>query len=185
MSVEKTRRSSWFVILLTLLVTLQTATPAWAWGALGHRVIARLAEKHMTPHAKAAVAGLLEPGESIADASLWADVHRGQLRKTAPRHYVDVPLDEPKYDPKWSADDPKHGCVVDKINEFRKVVSDKSKPKDAILFVNNRLEGNAPSTIEAVVEQLESRSAVIKPGLNEREALGGVALRRAMVLNGC
>ena len=27
--------------------------------------------------------------------------------------------------------------------------------KDAFLFVNNRLEGNAPSTIEAVVEKLE------------------------------
>jgi uncharacterized protein YecE (DUF72 family) len=28
--------------------------------------------------------------------------------------------------------------------------------KDAFLFINNRLEGNAPSTIEAVVEQLEA-----------------------------
>ena len=70
MSVEKTRRSSWFVILLTLLVIFQTATPAWAWGALSPRVTARVAEKHMTPEAKAAVAALLEPGESMADASL-------------------------------------------------------------------------------------------------------------------
>ena len=29
--------------------------------------------------------------------------------------------------PKWSADDPKKGCVVDKINEFRKTVKDKTK----------------------------------------------------------
>jgi hypothetical protein len=98
-----------------------------AWVRLGNRVIARLAEKHMTPEAKAAVAALLEPGESLADASLWADAHRGRLPKTAPWHYVDVPLDEPKYDPEWSADDSKHGCVVDKINEFREVVKDKSK----------------------------------------------------------
>jgi hypothetical protein len=56
---------------------LQTATPAWAWGRLGHRVIARLAEKHMTPEAKAGVAALLEAGESMADASLWADENRG------------------------------------------------------------------------------------------------------------
>jgi hypothetical protein len=27
--------------------------------------------------------------------------------------------------------------------------------KDAFLFVNNRLEGNAPSTIEAVLERLD------------------------------
>jgi S1/P1 Nuclease len=58
---------------------------------------------------------------------LWADENRRRLPKTAPWHYVDVPLDEPRYDAKWSADDPKHGCVVDKINQFRLVVNDKSK----------------------------------------------------------
>jgi hypothetical protein len=36
-------------------------------------------------------------------------------------------LVEPAYDRKWSADDTKHGCVVDKIIEFRKVVGEKSK----------------------------------------------------------
>jgi hypothetical protein len=46
-----------------------------------------------------------------------------------PRHgtKVDVPLDEPKYDAKWSADDPKKGCVVDKIKEFKATLKDKSK----------------------------------------------------------
>jgi hypothetical protein len=73
-------------------------TRAWAWGRLGHWVISRIAEKQLTPAAKAAIAELLEPGESLADASLWADVNRGRLPKTAPWHYVDVPLDEPRYD---------------------------------------------------------------------------------------
>ena len=59
----------WFVLALTLLIALQSATPAWAWGRLGHRVISRLAEKHLTPKAKAAIAELLEPGEALADAS--------------------------------------------------------------------------------------------------------------------
>jgi hypothetical protein len=90
-------------------------------------LIARLAEKHMTPQAKAAVPALLEPGESLADASLWADEHRGGLPKTAPWHYVEVPLDEPRYDSKFSGDVSSTGCVVDKINEFRGVVKDTSK----------------------------------------------------------
>jgi hypothetical protein len=110
-----------------LLASTEIARPAFAWGRLGHRVVSRLAERHLTPQAKVAIAELLEPGESLADASLWADEHRGRLPKTAPWHYVDVPLDEPKYDPKWSADDSKHGCVVDKINEFRLVIKDKTK----------------------------------------------------------
>jgi hypothetical protein len=108
----RTPRRSWFVVALALLVALQSATPAWAWVRVGHRVISRLAEKHMTPQAKAAVAELLEPGESIADASLWADEHRRELPKTAPWHYVDVPLDESKYDARFSGDVSTKGCVT-------------------------------------------------------------------------
>jgi nuclease S1 len=123
----RTPLRSWFTFTLTLLAALQSTTPAFAWGRLGHRVISRLAERHLTPHAKAGIAELLEPGESLADASLWADENRGRLPKTAPWHYVDVPLDEPRYDSRFSGDVPSKGCVVDKINEFRLVVKDKSK----------------------------------------------------------
>jgi hypothetical protein len=109
------------------MVALQSATPAWAWGRLGHRVIARLAEKHMTAEAKAGVAALLEPGESMALASIWADEIRGRQPKTAPWHYVDVPLDQARYDARFSGDDPKKGCVVDKIAEFRAILKDSSR----------------------------------------------------------
>jgi hypothetical protein len=54
----------------------------------------------LTDKAKACIAALLPPGESLADASLWADEHRRELPKSAPWHYVHVPLDEPKYDAK-------------------------------------------------------------------------------------
>jgi len=123
-----------FIVALTLAIALQTATPAWAWGRLGHRVIARLAERHMTPDAKAAVAALLSPGESLADASLWADENRGRLPETAPWHYVDVPLDQPRYEARFSGDVPSKGCVVDKISEFRAAVKDKSKPVEERRF---------------------------------------------------
>jgi hypothetical protein len=69
-----------------------------------------------------------------ADASTRADEQRRQLPNTAPWHFVDVPLDEPKYDSKWSANDRKKGCVVDKINEFRATLKDPSKTR-----VENRL----------------------------------------------
>jgi hypothetical protein len=63
-------------------------------GKLGQRVDSRLAGKRLTPRAKAANAALLEPGESLADASLRADENRGKLPKTAPWHYVCALLDE-------------------------------------------------------------------------------------------
>jgi len=123
-------RDLWFVVALSLLIILGSAAPAWAWGRLGHRVSTRIAEKYLNPRAKAAIAELLAPGESLADASLWADDYRGQHRNTAPWHYVDVPLDEAKYDSRWSADDPKHGCIVDKVAEFRATMNDKTKSVD-------------------------------------------------------
>jgi nuclease S1 len=51
---RRARRCSGFTVALTLLFLLQIATPAWAWGRLGHRVISRLAERYLTPQAKAA-----------------------------------------------------------------------------------------------------------------------------------
>jgi len=88
----------------------------------------------MTPQAKAAVVALLEPGESLANASLWADENRGRLPKTAPWHYMDDPLDAPKYDARFSADVPSKGCVVDKIDEFKVTVKDSSRSVDERRF---------------------------------------------------
>jgi nuclease S1 len=110
-----------------LLVALQTATPGWAWGRLGHRVTSRIAESHLNSKAKAAIAELLEPGESMADASTWADDNRRRLPKTAPWHYVDVPLDEPRYDLRFLGDDPRKGCLVDKIHEFHATLKDPAR----------------------------------------------------------
>jgi nuclease S1 len=128
------RRHLAATLLAMSLVLCATASPAWAWGKLGHRVISRLAKKHMTEKARDALAELLAPGETIADASTWADDYRREHRETAPWHYVDVPLDEPRYDAKWSADDPKKGCVVEKIKEFMATVEDKTKPVEERRF---------------------------------------------------
>jgi hypothetical protein len=82
----------------------------------------------LTNQAKAEIKALLEPGESLADASTWADEVRGQMRHTAPWHYVDVPLEEPKYDDRFAGDDPSKGYIVPKIRELQVVLKDRSKP---------------------------------------------------------
>jgi nuclease S1 len=125
MTGSKPRRSK-FALAVALLAMGVMAPPVLAWGRLGHRVIFRLAEQHLTPHAKVAVAGVLAPGESLADASTWAEDVRGQMRESAAWHDVDPPPDWPRYDPKFSG--PTCGCVVDKINEFKLVIKDTSNP---------------------------------------------------------
>jgi nuclease S1 len=129
---------------LCALLFFVWAEPTYAWGRLGHRIISRLAEKRLTPRAKVAIAKLLDPGESLADASTWADENRRRLPKTAPWHYVDVPLDEPRYDARFSGEVSTKGCVVDKINEFRLTLRDKSKSTEdrgfALRFLINCLK---------------------------------------------
>jgi hypothetical protein len=88
MQVQTARRSC-LATALILLAFLGATPPAVAWGRLGHRVISQIAEKQLTPAARAAIAELLEPGESLADASTWADEVRGRMRETAPWHYVE------------------------------------------------------------------------------------------------
>ncbi len=153
-------RPASITVAVSFLVVLLAATPAWAWGRLGHRVISRLAERHLTPQAKAAIAELLVPGESLADASLWADEYRGRLPKTAPWHYVDVPLDEPRYDAGFSGDVSTKGCVVAKINEFRLAVRDKSKSiEDRRLPCGSSSIGPRICTSPATLATITTRAA--------------------------
>ncbi len=140
------RRAFRALLMLTLvsLMTAAAASPAWAWGRLGHRVIARLAEHHLTDRAKQEIKALLEPGELLADCSTWADEVRGRMRKSAPWHYIDIPLDELKYDDKWAADDSRHGSIVPKIREFLNVLGNPDAPvaerRPALRFVVHLVE---------------------------------------------
>jgi hypothetical protein len=61
------RSSAALVFSLVSQILFLTGTPAWAWGRVGHRVIARMAEPHISPAARDAIAELLERGESLAD----------------------------------------------------------------------------------------------------------------------
>lgn len=85
--------------LLTLLsfVWLLPFT-CFGWGATGHEVVADIADRHLTPKARAAVQALL--GEvSMASVSTWMDQIRKQpkYRYTNTWHWVTIP-DGMRYD---------------------------------------------------------------------------------------
>jgi nuclease S1 len=105
---------------------LAATGPAWGWGRVGHRVAARVAETRLTPAARAVVRELLESGESLADASTWADEHRREMPESAPWHYVNVPITADHYDRRYC---PEAGCVVSKIDDFRRVLADPMAPR--------------------------------------------------------
>jgi hypothetical protein len=123
---ESPRSAGLSLLAAALLITLPVQT-ALAWGRQGHRVASRLTEARLTAGASAAVRDLLDSGESLSDASTWADEHRREMPESAPWHYVNVPLDKPRYDPKFC---PPQGCVVSKIKEFRDVLADKTASRE-------------------------------------------------------
>ena len=82
-----------FSRLLVLLFVLGLAAPrtSQAWGVLGHRAVARIAENHLTPAARHQVSQLLG-FETMPLVSAWADELRNdpQFSATAPWHYLNV-----------------------------------------------------------------------------------------------
>ena len=96
-----------------------------AWGAQGHRIVALIANAHLTPAARQNVARLL-PDSSLANVANWADFQVSDTTQTAPWHYVNIPIAATAYDrdrdcprqPNVSAgsrNDRWRDCIVDRI----------------------------------------------------------------------
>ena len=125
--------------LLAILVLLSVPVSAFAWGGDGHQIVCLIAEERLTPAAKAGIHDLLGDDVHISDAEIasWADNVRRERSETGPWHYVDIPTDAPAYDKE--RDGQQGNNVIDKINDFAKMLADKKAPKaeraDALKFL--------------------------------------------------
>jgi hypothetical protein len=115
---------NWRIVVFVLSFFLFIPS-AWPWGRIGHRVVAEMAEARLDPRALAAVHDLLGPGVSLVDVSAWADEHRNP--NSGAWHYVDIPITESRYAPKFC---PAKGCVVSKIEDFKRVLQNPKANKD-------------------------------------------------------
>ena len=125
------------VLALTTALSILAASLASAWGPQGHRVIARVAEDRLTPAARAAIKDLLHQGDTLAGIANWADNEgHDAVPSSAPWHYINVPIGDAHFDAKLIRRDDN---VVVQIKHFRKVLADKTKPKQdrqrALLFL--------------------------------------------------
>jgi|SRR5947209_1507576 len=124
--------------LFALLVLLSFPVTAFAWGGEGHQIVGLIAEERLTPAAKAGIHDLLGDA-NISDAEIanWADNVRRERSETGPWHYVDIPTDAPAYDKQ--RDGQQGNNVIDKINDFAKVLANKNASKaeraDALKFL--------------------------------------------------
>ena len=110
----------WRALGFTLSFSFLSA-PAHSWGTDGHQVIATLAEQQLTLAARKEINRLLalEPGQTLASISTWADEHRNP--QTAPWHYVNLPRGTCTYEA--ARDCPDGKCVVEAINRQADVLT--------------------------------------------------------------
>jgi hypothetical protein len=82
---SKMKRYLSSIVFILLCFTLLS------WGFKGHRIIATIAENHLTPQAKSAIKDLLGT-QSLADVSTWADELRDdpQYKSTANWHFINI-----------------------------------------------------------------------------------------------
>ena len=81
---------------LLFLWMLMVVPASWAWGPLGHRLVADVAWDHLTPEARASVQVLLGR-QSLADVSSWADHYLIGNYQTFYWHFINIPPDATSY----------------------------------------------------------------------------------------
>lgn len=121
------KRVSVFVIIAVVVCTI----PAMGWGKKGHRIVATVAQNHLTPTAKKNLAALLGQGKTLASVAVWADNIKYQRPDTKPWHYVDILANSSGYDAARDCTDNRGEptCVVEEIELFSDMLADKTADK--------------------------------------------------------
>jgi len=119
--------------LIVLMLVLAGA--ASAWSALGHRLVGELAQRHLTPSARAEVDVLLagEPDPTLGGVASWADTLRNtdpaRFKRTVRWHYVNFPPGECQYEPQ--RDCPDGQCVIAAIAAQKSILGDRKQSREA------------------------------------------------------
>ena len=129
--------------LLVTAFLLLLAPAALAWSGLGHRMVGELAERHLTPTARAHIDQLLagEPDPTLGGVATWADDMRNadpeRFKQTSRWHYINTPPGTCNYDA--TRDCPDGNCVVAAIEKQRAILADRRQPlaarRDALKFL--------------------------------------------------
>lgn len=127
--------------VLTVFLSLALALPAFGWGDEGHRLVARIAARHLTVPAMMRIATIIRavpPGQDdlklaslvpgtgaptegqieavLATIATWPDHMPGGKKETEPWHFIDIGLAEGPANMNQRC---ASGCVNQKITEIR------------------------------------------------------------------
>jgi hypothetical protein len=120
--------------LLSILLVLPLSHTAHAWSAKGHRIVAELAERQLTPAARAELHALLleEASPHLVLIAPWADQVRDlpAYRRTARLHFINFSRADPCH---YVAerDCPDGECIVAAVDHYRRILRDRRAPHSA------------------------------------------------------
>jgi hypothetical protein len=109
------------------LIFLVLCPASFGWGSEGHQIIATVAEDHLDQTTLVMIQSLIGNNHLYSIAS-WADDVRGERPDTKGWHYADIPM-HGRYDARRDCALPE-SCVVAKINDLVKVLTDKNAPRE-------------------------------------------------------
>lgn len=145
-----------FYAFFVFVLALPLSPAAHAWGPLGHRLVARLADADLDSRARAEIDLLLrgEAEPTLAGIANWADNLRENdpdLGRTSARwHYVNIGEHDCSYQP--ARDCPGGKCVIEAIRAQSAILADKNRPDaerlQALKFVVH-LVGDAHQPLHA------------------------------------
>ena len=133
--------------LITAAILLAFTAPAFGWSKQGHQLVGELAQRELTPAARAEVDRLLagEPVPTLAGVSTWADEIRAESRRgvnalgerSSRWHYVNFPDPHCRYDA--ARDCPGGDCVIGAITAQAAILADRGRSdedrRNALKFV--------------------------------------------------
>lgn len=116
------------MLLLLAGAGLLAPTPAQAWSAFGHRLIALLAQEQLSESTRTQVDALLalEPGADMGTIAAWADEVRDLPRyeNTGPSHYVNIKDARCQY--VAMRDCPGGACIVAALPHYLQILGEHS-----------------------------------------------------------
>jgi hypothetical protein len=126
-------------LLIATLLLANAASPVAAWGPTGHRVVAGIAQNHLTAEAAAVVRELLNP-DTLVEASTWADEIKSDdsWGHASVWHYVNLD-DGASYVPREITDgeDPRdiHEATLHFVNVLGTSSSSKTERVEAVRWL--------------------------------------------------
>ena len=99
---------------------------SYGWGDKGHRIVAILAETHLTEHARHEMTKLLPAETTLADAAVWPDKEGRRITEFDRLHHVSIPDNAAGYDQERDCE--ARNCMVEGLNWFTSVVADRNAP---------------------------------------------------------